>query len=803
MLHTGLWDNLAALVLAPAAVWLTTFALGLLVERVAGLRVENALLIPLGFCVAVAVCLGVYTLHLGNSVLLPVLCLLVAAGLLSRPGELRGRLNAGWPLLAAIAAYLLFDASVILTGHWTFTGYHLQDDTAYEFLLANHLKVYGTAFAHMPASTANSYISSFLSTGYPLGAQAYLGALSGLVHAEVAVIWQGYLSSLAGIGAMAASTLSGRTMDRRLAALVGFLAISASLTYQYALQGSVKEIGAVVAVLCAMALIRFAVLELRGIQAAVLIAIPLAAILIVYNAAGLPYAASLAGSALLAAFLVHRRLPNRSWIKPVLVGAGVFAVFAAPAFKTLPTFFKVSTALYTGPHAAALPLGQLLRPLPLSETVGVWLTGDYRVQVPSGTAGDLELIATVLVLALLIPGIIRMLIRREPGPLLGILTTGLVLLIVYPRAIPYAQAKLLAIASPIVVLGAAQGLAAIRARRLAPVGFLLAGALAVAVIASDGLAYHHDPVAPTSRMIALRQVGEHLNDSKPVLVSEFEEFAKYFAYPARLYVGTEYPSPENLDLRVPGGLYDQSFDLDQEKLSFVESFPYILVRRSPTDSRPPANYRLSYQNEFYELWERTPTPHVLEHLSLQPQYQSYAPIGCPELAAMVKNAPAASKLVVAQSPVSIGYDLLQATVRSRGWIPNPNTFSPNTVLLLTPGAAGKIITAPEAGLYRIWVQGTFARPLRVTLDGHTIGTVAGNNTPDEWLSGGQVRVSGGRHALDLFRPGGGLAPGDGWGETIGHVALVRDQPQRMTTLPLSAWRGLCGKSADWVELVSS
>ncbi len=808
MPSTSLWENMAGLVVLPVVVWLTTVGLGLLAERAARVRLPNALLVPLGYCIAVVLCLGVYTTGAGNPVLLPVLCVLVLAGFVLARKDLPGRLNAGWPLLAGLAAYLLFDLSVIATGHWTFTGYRLQDDIAYELVLARHMQVYGTSVGHLLPSTATSFITSFLSTGYPLGTQAYLAALGGLVHSDLASIWQGYLSSLAGVGAIAAATISGRTMDRRVGALVGFLAIAAALTYQYAMQGSIKEIGVAVAVLCALALVRFAILELQGAGAAVIVAIPMAAILATYNAAGLPYAAAIAGSALVATILIHRRLPSRAWIPPALVGGVVFVILALPALKTLLTFLRVSTALYTGPHAASLPLGQLLRPLPLSEVVGVWLAGDYRVAVAPGTSGSLELVATILILALLVLGAIHALRRREPGPLMGVVTMGLVLLIVYPRAIPYAQAKLLAIASPIVVLGAAQGLAAMRRRRLLPVAVLIGGALGAGVILSDALAYHHDPVAPTSRLLAMRAAGRHMGDRDLVLVSEFEEFAKYFAQPARVNVGTEYPTPYNLVLRTPGGIYDQSFDLDQVILPFVEAFPYILQRRSPGASRPPANYRLIYANDFYEVWRRTSTPRVLAHLPLQQQYSAAAAVGCPELRAMVRHAPAGSRLEVAQSPPSIGYDVLHATVLSPGWISDPNPYTGDAVTPLTPGAAGKVVYVPRGGTYRVWVQGSFPRPIRVTLDGRTIGSVAGQNTPDEWLEGGSVHVRAGHHQLDLFRAGGDLAPGDGGtgaadgkGE-IGYVALVAERPEGLVTLPVDAWRGLCGKQADWVELVA-
>jgi hypothetical protein len=201
MPSTGLWDNVAAIVAIPLAAWVVASGLGLLVERIARCRLPNVLVAPLGLCAAIVLCLGLYTAHVGDGVVLPVLIAAVLAGFLLARRELPGRLNAGWPLLAALVVYLIFNAAVIATGHWTWAGYRLQDDTAYEMLLARHLQSYGTQLGPLPTGTASTFLSTFLGAGYPLGGQSLLAALSGLVHADVAVTYQGYLSSLAAIGA--------------------------------------------------------------------------------------------------------------------------------------------------------------------------------------------------------------------------------------------------------------------------------------------------------------------------------------------------------------------------------------------------------------------------------------------------------------------------------------------------------------------------------------------------------------------------------------------------------------------------
>ena len=671
MPSTGVWDDLVAIAVVPLLVWLLACGFGLLVERITKTVLPNALLIALGFCLSIVVALGLYTTGAGDTIALPAMALLALSGFALTGRASFRRLNAGWPLLAALATYLLFNASVIMTGHWTFTGYNLENDTAYELLLVAHLQAHGTQAlaANAPISTANTALTSYLSTGYPLGSQSLLAVLSGLLGVSAAVAWQAFIATMAAIAALACSTLSGRTMDRRLAALTGFLAVSAALTYQYALQGSIKEIAMVAAALCALAVNRHAVIALRPSVGVALAAIPLAAILAIYSAAGIPYVGAIAGAGVLAIPLIRHVRPAqlRLALRPAAIGLASLLVLSVPALPTFSTFLNVANAGYVGSAASAPSLGPLVRALPLSEISGVWLFGDYRFAVPAGSAALLTVAATVLIFALIAPGVLRSLAAREPGPLMALAAMALVLAVMLPRTIPYAQAKLLMIASPVVILIAAQGLTGFRGWDWRALCALAASGLGVAVLASDALAYHQFPVAPTNRMIALQQVGRRLGEKGPVLDSEFEQFAKYFALPAGIVDGPDAPTPIQLSLLTPTAEYDHSFDLDEEQLPFVESFPYILVRRGPTSSRPPSNYELSYQNAFYTLWQRTSAPTVYAHMPLGEAIGASGLIGCRALGDFVRHAPAGDRLALAPSAPTYGFRLAVATTRSPGW----------------------------------------------------------------------------------------------------------------------------------------
>jgi hypothetical protein len=92
------------------------------------------------------------------------------------------------------------------------------------------------------------------------------------------------------------------------------------------------------------------------------------------------------------------------------------------------------------------------------------------------------------------------------------------------------------------------------------------------------------------------------------------------------------------------------------------------------------------------------------------------------------------------------------------------------------------------------------------VDGRTVGWVAGSNTPGQWLQAASLRLSPGRHRVRVYVYGGHhhFGPGEwpiGDSGLIGAVALQLQAPERLRAVALAQWRTLCGREADWVELV--
>jgi hypothetical protein len=323
--------------------------------------------------------------------------------------------------------------------------------------------------------------------------------------------------------------------------------------------------------------------------------------------------------------------------------------------------------------------------------------------------------------------------------------------------------------------------------------------IGVGVLASDAYAYHYDNVAPMSRMLAIEQVGNHFAGRGLILWNEFEEYAKYFADRARINVPFETLTPRQAQLLTPNSIYAAYYDLDDEQLSFVESFPIIVMRRSPSASRPPANYRLVYVNSYYEAWQRQARPVVLRHMPLQSLYSAAEPVSCQALRGFVTGAPGNSELVAAVAPFVSSFSP-GSSRHTRSWIADPS--HPDALVMHVPGELDGSVLAPRHGRYRLWVEESSTRGLTVELDGRKVGEPKGINTIDQWFSAGVVQLTAGPHAVRLVRGGGDLEPGDGGSAWIGPVAIAEEQPEHLERVPVPRWRSLCGRTFDWGELVA-
>jgi hypothetical protein len=792
-----LGETLAAWVLLPVVTVAIALGLAVLLER-ATRQELGVLRVPVGLCVAICIALAILWVDAPGWLAAAAIAVPAVAGLVLERRELV-RLRPGWFTLAWLAAYGLHLAPVVLTGEWTWAGYNFVNDTAQQLLLADYLADSGVAAPDTSrTSVATEFVRAYLDTGYPIGAHALLGTLGELVPAPLPALYQPCIAVFAASAALSLGCIARQIgVPAAAAAACGALAVGANLFYQYALQGNIKEIAFFMALATAAAVGARLIASDHPLRAVPATAVGFAAAFSVYSAAAAPYLLAL-GAALAAAALWRR---DRASL-PRLLRAGVALlvaalVLAAPALSGAMTFRDVASGTFSGDEGTA-DLGQLLRPLKLEQAAGVWLTGDYRLPVPPGRE-FLTAAFCVVIAALVVAGIVWMLRRRQPAGLLLLGATLLAALYLLPRLSPYADGKVLALASPVALLAAGVGAWSI-ARVSQVAAAALAAAVAVGVLWSDAYAYHSVRLAPTARLEALEDVGEHLQDTRGlIMVNEPEEFAKVFRGGARFNSHVEAFTPKQIELRTPQGFFALHFDLDQQVLDYVQQFAAIVKRRAPDASRPPANFRLAYANDWYEAWQRESGLDVLEHLPLQAVHRAAVQPKCADVRGLAARAREGDMLVAARTPPLVMFDTAQAH-RSPSWVPHP--WQPGMVVTVTPGLAEGTVDVARAGRYEMWVAGSQGRTIGVQIDGRTVGAAKGVNNLGQWLSAGEVTLDAGSHKVALTRAGGDLRPGDGYVGELGPLVL---QPvgseSTLERFPPGEARQLCGSAWDWIELV--
>jgi hypothetical protein len=273
--------------------------------------------------------------------------------------------------------------------------------------------------------------------------------------------------------------------------------------------------------------------------------------------------------------------------------------------------------------------------------------------------------------------------------------------------------------------------------------------------------------------------------------------------------------------RKPNGLVDprhrpsvkSALDIEDLTGSFVQSVPLLVVRRSPTMSRPPANFRRVFAGHYYEVWRRERGLGALAvraHLALGPNM--FSPGGrapCSQVGAVARRARRLGGRLayVVRPPLAVSNPLLGT--RRRAW--QRYEAYPRSVVPNGSGVVTDSVYIHRTGRYRVWFEGSFARKVEVEIDGRDMGGAA-----SEFGNAGQyvtvkdgVLMRRGRHHVRLVRGGSGLAPGDGAGAraSLVHMGpLVFSPPEnearRLQVLPPSRARQLCGRPLDWIEVVT-
>jgi hypothetical protein len=570
---------------------------------------------PVGLALLTAVAWGTVRLP-GEGVASAVAIAALAA---SSVAVVRGRVAGLGPALrigvpVAVAATLAASAPFLVEGRFGILGTGLNPDMSQHLFAADGL--------------ARGEGGRLLNQGYPLGPHALAVATSEGTGASLVHAFGGLTLAIGVIAALAPLGVLGRlsAWRRALAALlVGLPYLVAS----YLIQGAFKE------TMEALFVLGFAIglhelargLPGRGGEGSLapLAAVPLAAL-----AAGAAYSYSFAGllwplgalglwaigelalaarrdSAAVALALARRAAPAAA------VAVGALAVAVAPEVGRMIDFASFETFDPRGPG-----LGNLFNPISPLEALGIWPSGDFRLDPGDGRIPAAAFyLGEALGLAALAYGLAWWLLRAERAVPAALGAAAALFAYAHFAGTPYQAAKAIVIASPLAMLIAARALlsveplievgglrGAIARRRGGTAGVLvrhqhglrlgLAAAFLAAAAVSSALALANGPVGPATYSPALTELRPALGrDSTLVLAPErmlTEEHGRdYLVWELRggrvCVEAAAFPSPEP----PPPGVSQ------------------VITEGSP--GQPPfAGLRLARRAGPYALWRTLPAP---------------------------------------------------------------------------------------------------------------------------------------------------------------------------------------------------
>jgi len=804
-------DLLAAWLLYPLALGGLSLGFGLLLERVTDWRMPGALLLPAGFAALVALVRLITEFSAIAQLALPAIGLLAIAGLALNVQRLRALRPDPWCVLAVAGVVAVFAAPVVLSGEPTFASYLALPDTGHQLSLSYLYADRGPDWMSLAPGSTRETMLKYVITAYPVAGQATLGVTAPLGLSDLAWLYQPMLTFMALISALAlwsiVAPLLGRPWQR---AVVTFVAGQSALVVGNALLGTIKEIAALTLMLTLVALVAAALGAPRPARWLLPVALAAAAALGSLGPAALPYLV-VPGLVVLgvwgARIARERRLGDVLWLAADGV---VAAAFAYPSLKTLRTSVDNSTAVLVDLKEE---LGHLAGPLDTAQALGIWLSGDFRYVGQPTAQQPLLWIAGISALL----GLAWAIRRRQWGVLLLAATFIPTSLYLLQRGTTYADAKVLLIASPACLLLAMLGAVSLWTGRWRPLAALATVAILGGVLLSNALAYRDVSLAPYDRYSELLRLDDDLAGRGPVFFGEYDEFAEYFLHRAEVFSAPEAPISFRFAPYQPDALHDPRrrpsektpIDVDDVTLSYLVRFPYIVLRRGPATSRPPANFVLDKRLRFYDVWRRTGHLRVLDHKPLGPDVlRPGATVSAQVARAWSRRARALGGAIAYAPREPPGIVLPKRDPRGAPrWTEFgnfPSAFSSNG-----PGTLRLALHVARTGRYHAWIEGSFARRMAIYVDGKRLPhTPSGLNNPGAYVSLGEVTLRRGEHELRIRQGGGQLRPGSsGFRSNLRHIGPLFFDPVAnarfaVRTVDPRDWRSLIGVNADWLEVVS-
>lgn len=787
---------LAAWIVFPLVLVACSLGSGLIVEAVAGRRLPLELLLAVGLLGFVVLADVATAFGRGAEIVSwIVVASSLAALVLRRRSIARPFDRAVWS--GAILGALVLAAPFVATGQATFGAYGTLGDTSIQMLGAEVLPRIGRTTAGLGDSTVTATLRGyFAGAGYPAGPQAALGIANRTAGGDIFGTYAAFVVALGACTGLAVGAMCRAAGLRPLVlGAAVFAAVQAPLATAYVWQGSIKEVATMAAVAASSAAVGWWLTQLRTggapLRAGTVPAVAGASVVSASSAGAAPWVLVIGvfavGGALVAAR--SRAVTMRAAGRSAAWGIALFAVLSVPTFIVLRRLVEVASGVLT----SGAELGNLYRPLPWWQALTAWPVADYR-DTPVGTVETVTIAMAVAIGALAALGV-GVAARRGSYALVAWIASSLVAWFVIARAgSPWSDAKVMAIAAPAIFGSACIGASAFRGRARA-LGVVVLLIPIGATLWSNAHTYRGFGVAPVERLDELRSIDAFVDGRGAVLVPGFEEFAK---------VALVHSDPEVLgdpwrartvvaaDGR-PAGAFTKTTQVDTLDPAAVSAFPWVLVRRGP-DTSWPSGYEIARATRHYLLFRRASATAPGTRLQPTPGPDGLASAGirCTNLRP--------GRVALVRPPASAGVTTTW-TPRPASWLLHP---APDSYLMDTRGV-GHIsgeIGVPRPGRYEVWVEGSFNRPIDVSVNGvATSGVRATRNASPAAEPAGVVTLRGRTARVRLARRGGPLAPGGsnsaaGSAQVLGRVWLQLAGTPRVET----ATRASCDEVAsDWTR----
>jgi hypothetical protein len=438
--------------------------------------------------------------------------------------------------------FAVFGAPVLASGEPTFAGYVKLDDTATWLAITDRLIEHGHSLDGLAPSTYEATLHFNFGNGYPVGAFTPFGIGSALAGQDPAWTFQPYIAVLGAVLALGLYALAAPFVASRPSrAAVAFVAAQPALLVGYSLWGGVKEVAAA-ALLPLVAGLAVQVARHPSFRAVIPLAVAAAAVVAVL---------SVGGAAWLAPLLLPAAVALARWIGPRSAARWAGAFAAVALMLVVPALaLGGMVAPWARPLTSDESVGNLLGPLSVLQVVGVWPSGDFRldpgVEPLAGALIAVTVGAAIAGTALAVRARAWSLLAYVTGTLAGCAA-------IVAFGSPWVDGKALAIASPSVLLAATSFAAAysalarsrreqphltrarwgrapgrpprgrsshVRPRRVA-CGLLFV-VIAVGVLWSNALAYRDVTLAPHDQLAELGAIGERIAGQGPTLMTEYQ-----------------------------------------------------------------------------------------------------------------------------------------------------------------------------------------------------------------------------------------------------------------------------------------